>query len=228
MTAAVATYNIHACIGSDGRFDPNRVLRVIQELDVDVLALQEVEHHAVDGIDLLDYFAAESGLQAIPGPTLLRGTRQYGNALLSRFPPVSLNRADLSVPGREARGALDALFDCGGKKLQVVATHLGLKPRERREQVRRVLPLFEPEAADVSVLMGDLNEWFLWGRISHWLRRRFQATPYHATFPSRWPLLALDKIWVNPADRVKRFEVHRSRVARRASDHLPLKAVIEL
>ncbi|MEJ2508043.1 MAG: endonuclease/exonuclease/phosphatase family protein [Gammaproteobacteria bacterium] len=228
MTTAVATYNIHACIGSDGRFDPNRVLRVIQELDVDVLALQEVEHHAVDGIDLLDYFAAESGLQAIPGPTLLRGTRQYGNALLSRFPLVSLNRADLSVPGREARGALDALFDCGGKKLQVVATHLGLKPRERREQVRRVLPLFEPEAADVSVLMGDLNEWFLWGRISRWLRRRFQATPYRATFPSRWPLLALDKIWVNPGDRVKRFEVHNSGHARWASDHLPLKALIDL
>ena len=36
-----ATYNIHAHVGRDGRRDPARVSRVIDELDADVVALQE-------------------------------------------------------------------------------------------------------------------------------------------------------------------------------------------
>ncbi|HAO24637.1 MAG TPA: endonuclease, partial [Methylophaga sp.] len=47
-TLTIATYNIHACIGSDGQFDPARIAAVLQELDADIIALQEVEHHSID------------------------------------------------------------------------------------------------------------------------------------------------------------------------------------
>ena len=222
----LATYNIHACIGADGEFDPDRIIDVIKELDADVLALQEVEHHKFHDLDLLDYLAAESGYVAIAGPTLLRGSRDYGNALLTRLPVISLNRLDLSMPGREPRGALDVIFDCNGQSLQVVATHLGLNPAERRHQARLLLALFETRVADISVLMGDLNEWFLWGRILRWLHAHFQATPSYATFPARWPLFALDHIWVSPRSRLNTLAVHSSTLARIASDHLPLKGII--
>jgi endonuclease/exonuclease/phosphatase family metal-dependent hydrolase len=224
VTITLATYNIHACIGTDGLFEPGRIVRVIKEIDPDVIALQEVEHHRIGGLDLLEYLAARTGLEAIAGPTLLRDTRHYGNALLTRLPVSSLNRVDLSVPGREPRGALDVTFENNGRSIRVVATHLGLKPRERRYQARRLLSLFEPGPAAVSVLMGDLNEWFLWGRIRRWLRAQFHATANHATFPSRWPLLAIDHIWVNPPGALLNLETHRTPLARIASDHLPLKA----
>ncbi|MDT8405304.1 endonuclease/exonuclease/phosphatase family protein [Sulfuriflexus sp.] len=227
MPIVLATYNIHACIGADGEFDPDRIIAVIKELDADVLALQEVEHHKFDDLDLLDYLAAGSGYVAIAGPTLLRGSRDYGNALLTRLPVLSLNRLDLSMPGREPRGALDVVFDCNGQSLQVVATHLGLNPAERRQQARLLLSLFNPPAADISVLMGDLNEWFLWGRILRWLHAHFQATPGYATFPARWPLFALDHIWVHPRSRLSTLAVHTSTLARIASDHLPLKGILQ-
>lgn len=228
MNITIATYNIHACIGGDGRFDAARIVRVLKETDADITALQEVDHHQVNGIDLLDYLAAETGLSAIAGPTLLRQNRHFGNALLTRLPVGDVNRIDLSLLGREPRGAIDAIFYCGNRPVRLVATHLGLKPGERIHQTRRLLSLFEHGSADVSMLLGDLNEWLLWGRNLRRLRAYFRPTPSFATYPARWPLFALDRIWVNPRSRLKCLAVHTSKLAREASDHLPLKGVIQV
>ncbi len=220
----LATYNIHACIGADGRFDPERIVKVLHEIDTDVVTLQEVEHNTIDGDDLLDYLAAKTGMTAIAGPTLLRENRYYGNAILTRLPVLSVTRVDLSLPQREPRGALDVMLDWQGQRLQVVSTHLGLRPWERRQQVRRLLTLFESGSADVSVLLGDLNEWLLWGRPLRWLRRYFAPTPQPRTYPARFPLFSLDRIWVHPRTALTNLEIHNSPLARIASDHLPLKA----
>ncbi len=228
MHITIATYNIHAAIGMDGRFDPDRIIGVLRELNADIVALQEVEHHRIGAYDLLDYLAVKTGYSALAGPTLLRDSRHYGNALLSRVPVLNVNRVDLSRTGREPRGALDVTFDWQGKCLQVVATHLGLKPWERRQQVRQLLPLFASQPADISVLLGDLNEWFLWGRILRWLHAHFQPTPHCATFPGQWPLIALDRLWVEPRSALTTMAAHSSPLARLASDHLPLKATLTM
>jgi len=225
----LATYNIHAGVGTDGRFAPERIVNVLREINADVIALQEVEHHRIGNRDLLEYLAAETGLTAIAGPTLLRETRHYGNAMLVKSPVLDVNRIDLSLPGREPRGAIDVILDCNGMRMRVVATHLGLSPGERRKQVRRLIASFEShESAAISVLTGDLNEWFLWRRILRWLRAHFQPTPDLATFPSRFPVFALDHIWLTPVNRLNKMEVHTSKLARIASDHLPLKAVVDI
>ena len=228
MQLTLATYNIRGCIGTDGRFEPERTVHVLKELNADVVALQEVEHHDLGGHDLLDYLAVETSLTAISGPTLLRETRDYGNAILTKLPILAVNRVDLTLPGHEARGALDVTLEGNGRSLQVVATHLGVKPWERRQQVRRLLRLFEIGPANIYVLMGDLNEWFLWGRPRRWLHAHFKHTPHRATFPARWPFMALDRLWVHPRRRLAGMEVHDSTLTRLASDHLPLKAIIEV
>jgi len=227
MPMKLATYNIHGCVGADGRFNPDRIIGVLAELSADVVALQEVEQRTVGGQDLLDYLAEALSITAIAGPTLLRGTWHYGNALLTRLPIRAIERVDLSVHRHEPRGALNVELDWGPRRLQVVATHLGLWPAERRRQARRLLALFESGRADVSVLLGDLNEWLLWGRPLRWLRRHFADTQLPpATWPARLPLLALDRIWANPGAALSAVESHRSQAARRASDHLPLSAVL--
>jgi endonuclease/exonuclease/phosphatase family metal-dependent hydrolase len=223
----LATWNIHACIGRGGIFRPQRTATVLGELACDVVALQEVEHHSVDGLDLLQYLAARTGLTGIPGPTLKRETRHYGNALLTRLPVLDIVRVDLSFEGREPRGALDALLDWRGRKLQVLATHLGLSPLERRRQVRRLLARVETRQADVAVLMGDLNEWLLWGRPLRWLRGHFAPVPHRRTWPAAAPMFALDRIWARPGP-LDAVETHRTRLARVSSDHLPLKATLRL
>jgi endonuclease/exonuclease/phosphatase family metal-dependent hydrolase len=135
---------------------------------------------------------------------------------------------DLSWRGREPRGAIAADVDCEGHTLRVVATHLGLRPAERREQVERLLRLFSWKEGDRAVLMGDLNEWFLWGRPLRHLHRYFDATPAVATFPARFPVFALDRLWAHPGSLLSGLKAHDSALARVASDHLPLVATLKL
>jgi len=223
MGLTLATYNIHRCVGRDGLLRPERILRVLLELRADVVALQEVETRDDGGLDLLAMFTAETGMTAIPGHNLFKHGAHYGNALLTRLPVVSVERPDLSFPGREPRGAIVAQLDWGGAPLQVVATHLGLSGRERRWQIQQLLAWLRAAPAGIQVLLGDVNEWWRRSRVQRWLDAHFgTAPPGPATFPSWYPLLALDQIRARPAHLLRGPSVHTSPLARRASDHLPL------
>lgn len=223
----LASYNVHRAIGRDRRFAPERILGVIEEISPDVIALQEVEAHD-NGGDMLAWLADQTGYNAIAGTTLKRHDGHYGNGMLSRCPIQSKSLCDLSWRRREPRGAIAADVDCGGRTLRVVATHLGLRPAERREQVERILRLFSWKEDDRAVLMGDLNEWFLWGRPLRHLHRYFDETPALATFPSSRPILSLDRFWAHPGSILRKLEVHKTPLSRVASDHLPLVATLEL
>ena len=228
MRVVLASYNIHRCYGGDGHFAPQRIRRVIEALDADVVALQEVETRAEGGLDLLELLSGRD-YRAIAGPTLYRENAHYGNALLTRLPVRSVRLHDLSVDGREPRGAIEVLLGArDAPALRVVATHFGLAPWERRVQARRVLAVMEPAAAPLEVLLGDLNEWFLWGRPLRWLHRAFAQTPAPATWPARRPLFALDRLWVRPRRALARLARHDGGEARLASDHLPLRAELAL
>ena len=192
-----------------------------------VIALQEVEASDT-GVDMLAWLAAEMGFHAVAGTTLIRHDGHYGNGLLTRCPIANTQLCDLSWRGREPRGAIAADIVCNGSGLRVVATHLGLRPAERRAQVHQLLQLFSWRDEDRAVLLGDLNEWFLWGRPLRRLHRYFKRTRALPTFPATFPVLALDRVWTHPRSILHRLHVHKSRSARIASDHLPLVATLEL
>jgi endonuclease/exonuclease/phosphatase family metal-dependent hydrolase len=220
-----ATWNIHGGIGSDGRHLPGRVVEVLAELDADVVALQEVLASASEHGEFLARVAKETGYHVADGPLHQRRGSDFGNAVLSRHPIRAVAHLDLTVDDYEPRGALDVSIDAGAAALRVVATHLGLRPGERREQVRRILAAVERDRPQPTLLMGDLNEWYLWGRPLRWLHSHFRETPATpATFPARRPVLALDRIWVAPAGSLRGLRRHASPLAQAASDHLPLVA----
>src|SRR4051794_17991091 len=229
-TLRLASYNIHIGVGRDGRFHPERLAAVLRELDADVIALQEVQLGA-GTYDMLTHLEHATGYRRLAGPTLRHPTHgHYGNAVLSRLPIVSHRCLDLSVAGHEPRGALDASIDCGdGVGLRLLATHLGLRPTERRDQVRRLLREVTVDThRGPTVLLGDLNEWFLWGRPLRWLHAHFGRPPAPATFPAGCAVAALDRVWVKPRACLRAIHVHRSPLARLASDHLPVVATLDL
>lgn len=223
----VATWNIHGAIGADGRYAPARIVDVLRELDADIVALQEVASEQAHENFLRD-LERETGFHVAAGLLRQRHGDDFGNALLSRYPVQSVEHLDLTVDHYEPRGAIDVCIDVGiALPLRVIATHLGLRPGERREQVRRIISAFERDSPHPTLLMGDLNEWFLWGRPLRWLHAHFRnIPPAPPTFPARRPVFALDRIWVSPSGGVTRLARHSSSLARVASDHLPLVADI--
>ena len=134
----VASYNVHHCVGVDGRRDVHRVGEVVRGLGAQVVALQEVGCSA-DGNGCtaqLEEIAAVARMAAVAGPTIEKRGSKFGNALLSTLPVLASRTIDLSFRRREPRGALDVDLDAHGTRLRVIATHLGLAPRERRHPCR--------------------------------------------------------------------------------------------
>jgi endonuclease/exonuclease/phosphatase family metal-dependent hydrolase len=226
----VATYNVHACVGTDKRHDPARIASVVGELDADIVALQEFTYAASVAIETREpvELVALDGYECALGPTRQIATRCFGNALLTRHPIVEVHRLDLSLDGREPRGALAATVDVGGTPVHVLATHLGLRVRERRFQVQQLLSYLDSVRHSLVVVLGDLNDWVPLRSVTRVLDRRLGAAPRLRSFPSSRPMLSLDRIWLHPAAALTGMFVHRSALARRASDHLPVVADIDL
>lgn len=228
MYLRIATYNIHRCIGGDGQNSRARIAEVLRQIDPDVTALQEVPIGHGGPEDILGKLADSIGAQATAGPTLLESKGAYGNAVLTKSHPSGVKRLDISVPGREPRGAMTVLLTVRSRLVRIVTTHLGLRPSERRYQMQRLLTLLDGEKSLLTIVLGDFNEWFCRARHLQWLNLRLGKSPAPPTFPSRRPLLALDRIWVNPSDRLLALHPYRTRTARIASDHLPLVAKVRV
>jgi endonuclease/exonuclease/phosphatase family metal-dependent hydrolase len=231
----VASYNIHRCVGLDGKHAPERIAAVIDEMRADVVGLQEVDSLSpalttADARHHMEYLAGALQMTAVAGPTICHDDRHYGNALLTRRRVQRVRHIDLTVDRREPRAALDVMLEIPGGSLRFVVTHLGLFPAERRVQVKRLLGALttSDHPWPLLVLCGDINEWFTVGRPLRWLHDMFGRSPSHRTFPSAFPLFALDRIWVRPVASVVGWAVHDSPTARVASDHLPLRADIDV
>jgi endonuclease/exonuclease/phosphatase family metal-dependent hydrolase len=226
----VASYNIHKCVGTDGRFEPARIAAVIAEMDADVVAVQEADKRFGRRHGLLDIKALEkqTGLSLIPTSEEANGHGWHGNALLLRKGKVRDMRR-LALPGAEPRGALVVDLDLPAGPLRLVAAHLGLFRRSRRWQVRSILDAIEQGPRMPILLVGDLNEWRPGRKSSlHELRPVFGPLSHsHFSFPSYFPVIALDRVIGSPG-LVTAMEVHDSRLAQVASDHLPLKATIDI
>jgi endonuclease/exonuclease/phosphatase family metal-dependent hydrolase len=228
MELKVLSYNIHKCIGSDGLYNPGRITRFLQEIDADIIALQEVEVLKEGGGDLLSFISRTNDFEFIPGPTMYFKDSQYGNALLLKKRKYSVHNLDLSYKGREPRGAICLETEIEGNSVQVIATHLGLLPTERRYQVKKILEYIQnSKPAQLRLLCGDLNEWLLWGRPIRWLHRYFKKSATRNTFPVWLPIFALDRVWVSPGKALLDLYPVKNKVTRVASDHYPLMAILD-
>lgn len=224
----VATYNVHKCVGRDGRHRPERTFEVLRELDADVIGIQEFHSRprGSRGPVAVADFEAALGCRALAQRTVESAGGYQANLLLTRLPVLFSETIELHFRFHEPRGVLAADLDAGSQRVRVAVTHLGLWPVVRRRQARRLIErLLPPEDAPL-VLLGDFNEWLPLGGCHALLQARFKSSSAGATWPAGRPLFAYDRVWVEPRGCRIDSRVHASALARAASDHLPVKAEI--
>ena len=221
------SWNIHGFVGRNGVFDVDRVATEIARINPALTALQEIDLRQ-HGLDVLEPIKKVAGEHMVTAPTMGEDNSWYGHGVFSRYPVIDRHVHDLSALGREPRRLIEAKIDTPSCILRVLATHLGLKRRERRQQFAQIKDVFETGAGMPTALMGDLNEWMPAGGMCNRLMGDDSATSpcMRGTFPSRLPILPLDRIMTCPGALLSRCAIDRG--AADASDHLPLMADLDM
>lgn len=234
----VLTYNVHGCVGTDGFRSYTRVAEVIAKSRADVVALQELDvgrirsgkTHQVQVI--ADILRMEFHFH----PALRIREEEYGDAILSRYPMTLIKSG--ALPGgrpsvlQEPRGALWVSIQAEGRTWHVMNTHFGLGRLERFRQAQAIAGpewIAAAPATDHIIFCGDLNS-RPQSRVHRVLRdvlddACFKAgSPHRSTFPTRWPAICLDYIFVSKGIGVNDVRILRDETSRSASDHYPLIA----
>lgn len=239
----VVTYNVHSCIGTDGKITPARVARLLRQYEPDIVALQELDvgRGRTRGVDQVRHIAETLGMESLFYPAIRLKQEQYGNAILSRFPLRLIQAAALPrLAGHsylEPRGAILAEVDTDGVRLQILTTHLGLLGQERLIQVEALLGpqwLLHPSRQGPLVLCGDFNAlprssaYRLLARSLRDVQVGLRGHRPRRTWFSHFPLARVDHIFVTRDVQVLAVQVPRSELSTKASDHLPVIADLQI
>jgi endonuclease/exonuclease/phosphatase family metal-dependent hydrolase len=227
MEIKAASYNVHQCVGLDGRNEPMRIAEILGEMDCPIIGLQEVFFRQTGSREAcqLRFFEDATRMNSIGGPARIIGDSCFGNVLLTTFPVVSAKLLDLTVTDREPRAAIDSVLKIRHKDVRVIVTHLGLSASERRTQIQKLLSTVEAHVP--TMILGDLNEWIPMSRSMRWLEQQFGKSDAPRTFPAHFPVLKLDRIWSSHSSFL-RSAAYSTRITRLASDHLPIRASIRI
>ena len=242
-TLRIMTYNIHSCIGMDGKISPERIARVIARYSPDIVALQELDvgRARTGRVDQADLIAQHLQMDYQFFPTVRIRKGLYGNAILTHF-PMRLVRADKlpGLPGKpqlEPRGGLWVAIEADKTEIQFINTHLGLKLKERQVQAETLLGsgwLSHPDCRKPIILCGDFN-----ALPSSSICRGFRTLLFDAqvelanhrpkkTLFGRFPFARIDHVFIDSSIEVIGIEVPNTELTKIASDHLPLIVEIRI
>jgi endonuclease/exonuclease/phosphatase family metal-dependent hydrolase len=239
----LVTYNVHRCVGVDRRLDVERIAGVIAELEPDIVCLQELDvgRARTGGVDQARTIADHLSMTVRFHAAMRVEAEEYGDAILTRHPETLVRVGALptvrGVPGLEPRGALWVRVNIEGVDINVLTTHLGLVPREQRLQAAALVGkdwLGHPDCKGPTLLAGDFNATSITRPYQTLARnhadcqRQLGLKPTLKTFPSGFPAIRIDHVFVSPEIRVTDVRAPFSPLSRMASDHLPLVVDFEI
>jgi endonuclease/exonuclease/phosphatase family metal-dependent hydrolase len=239
----VMSYNVRSCRGTDGRHVPERIAEVIAAHRPDVVALQELDvgQPRSGGIDQPAHIAERLRMHFCFCRAFTTGDAHFGHAVLSRFPLTTVHSGALPTLhgsiGLERRAALWVELHIDELRVQLMSTHLGLLPKEQHAQVDALLSsewLGDLRCSPPIVLVGDLNAGPGSGphrQLSEHLRDAWSVAEHRGprrTWPSPFALISIDHVFVSQGIRVLDVRASAAGGARRASDHRPVIAELEL
>ena len=233
-TVRVATYNIHSGRGLDGRTRLERIAAVLARIDADIIALQEVVGASPLKPGQAAELGAALGMGWVMAPTRHQRTALFGNAVLTRFPVRHHVQYDLTWKTCEHRGVQRVDVGLEDDTLHFYNVHLGTSLLERRHQAAKLATLVhDRRVVGPKIILGDFNEWAR-GIAKDVLADRLQSIDLskhlsrRRTYPGFFPILHLDHIYYEGKVEVLDVTVPRDRMAKMASDHLPLVADLRI
>jgi len=230
----VATYNIHRGRGLDGRTRLERIAAVLASIDADIIALQEVVGASPMKPGQAAELGAALGMGWVMSPTRHLRTALFGNVVLSRYPVRHHVQHELTWKTCEPRGCQRVDLAIDSDTLHFYNVHLGTSLLERRHQAARLANyVHDRRVVGPKVVLGDFNEWAR-GLVTDVLGQRLQSVDLtkhlsrRRSYPGFFPILHLDHIYFEGKVEVVGVSMPRDRMAKMASDHLPLVADLRI
>lgn len=236
LSLRVTSYNIHKAVGTDGRYDPERIFDVLKLLDADIIALQESDRRFGNRQSCLpmDMIKSHDKWQIVD----FKGKRQnkvhhgigwHGNAILIPKKANIIRAATIDLPTLEPRGAISAHINIDNRDICIISCHLDLSGLWRRRQIKAILGYIEKLPQKIPIiLMGDFNQWSRSGALSEFAYHHLKIVDIGPTFPSRRPVARLDRLLHSPEIILLDHGVCALPLARISSDHLPIWAEIRI
>ncbi len=227
----VATYNIRKAVGLDQRRNPARILSVLNEIDADIVALQEVDRRFGARASALPLSMLAADTNYLPVPLNFRPAAigWHGNVILIRKGFEVRHAQPIDMPTLEPRGAVMAELSVNGHPLRVIGVHLDLSGLWRRKQIRALLAAIDASPRHMpTVIMGDFNQWSDSGALSELAFHHHRLVQTPKSFHTARPVARLDRIIVSHDVKVTEADCHVSPLSKQASDHLPLWANVHI
>ncbi|NQV26085.1 MAG: endonuclease/exonuclease/phosphatase family protein [Rhodopirellula sp.] len=236
----VLCYNVHWCLGMDGKYDVVRLADVIKKAKPDLVALQEVDVGVKRSgrMHEVRQLAELTGLAARFGPTQHYEGGLFGNAVLTRFPILDVSIHPLPYTESTAerttypRGAIVVTVTAlDGKPLRFISTHFQHNvPEDRVAEAQAINELFAADGDGLrAILAGDMNAQPDDEPVTELLKKWTNAIDEAATptAPATNPRSRIDYVFYR---NTSQFRLVESKVIPEAmaSDHRPVLVVLEL
>lgn len=245
QTLCVLTLNLHKGFNTFNRkFVLHELREGIRKISADLVFLQEVigEHQTYGSkwvgwpsSPQYEFLADQIWSDFAYGKNAVYTEGHHGNAILSKYPILEWQNVDVSMHTSERRGMLHCQIDVRGTVLNAICIHFGLLEKFRRQQLL-LLKEYISSKVDKNepvIVAGDFNDWRLRASQHFASELGFVEAFEHIkgqtakTFPSFFPVLALDRIYVRNLKPIKSIQTS-VREWWKLSDHKPLCVEFEL
>lgn len=227
----IITYNLHKGVGRYGRNALGAAIDALREREPDVLACQEVFHPPAGEVGQSELIRAHLGHVHVFGPNAFYRRGCHGNATFTAFDVTAHRNIDITESYFERRGILRTRLRHAHLDIDLLNVHFSLTRGQQRRQWAKLFATIQEVGSTPLVVCGDFNDW------SGELDRLAMSTgalhnalwslprPARRTFPSRRPILALDRVYFRSV-RLESVSVLRGKPWTELSDHLPVEAVL--